>query len=76
MAYNILSLSQNINHSNFFIESEHSQVLLGIHNFLLDAPITGTLRNSAPKKLIYRGCLGLLHKLCSTNSTVEQLYKN
>ena len=22
-----------------------------------------------------RGCLGLLHKLCSTNSTVEQLHK-
>jgi hypothetical protein len=22
-----------------------------------------------------RGCLGLLHKLCSTNSIVEQLYK-
>ena len=24
---------------------------------------------------ILRGCLGLLHKLCSTNSTVEQLHK-
>jgi len=23
----------------------------------------------------YRGCLGLLHKLCSTNSTMEQLHK-
>ena len=25
--------------------------------------------------LEFRGCLGLLHKLCSTNSTVEQLHK-
>ena len=23
----------------------------------------------------FRGCLGLLHKLCSINSTVEQLHK-
>ena len=26
-------------------------------------------------RVSFRGCLGLLHKLCSINSTVEQLYK-
>ena len=69
-------------HPNLFTglkKSELKYCLLIYHerNILLAGRKNAAYKTSEriPQNMISFGCLGLFHKLCSTNSTMEQLHK-